>query len=94
MSEINATIVVEPITLDVTQTPITQTVTVAPIDLSVFTSAPASNPPGTPNASLQYYTTTWGKVSCLYQLKTKNLLKTNALYRLHQYNFLKHEQEQ
>jgi len=54
MSEINANIIVEPITLNVTQTPITQTVTVEPIDLSIFTAAAASNPPGAPNASLQY----------------------------------------
>lgn len=54
MSAINANIVVEPITLNVTDTSITQTVQVEPIDLSVFTAAAASNPPGTPNASLQY----------------------------------------
>ncbi len=54
MSAINANIVVEPINLNVTDTSITQTITVDPISLSVFTAAPASNPPGTPNASLQY----------------------------------------
>ena len=54
MSEINANIVVEPITLAVTQTPITQTVTVAPIDLSIFTAAPSSNPPGGTVGQLQY----------------------------------------
>jgi len=54
MSAINANIVVEPITLNVTDTSITQTVTVEPINLGVFTAAAASNPPGLPNASLQY----------------------------------------
>ena len=54
MSEINATIIVEPITLGVTQTPITQTVTVAPIDLSIFTAAPTSNPPGGIAGELQF----------------------------------------
>lgn len=54
MSAINANIIVEPITLSVTDTSITQTVTVEPINLGVFTAAPASNPPGLPNASLQY----------------------------------------
>jgi hypothetical protein len=54
MSAITANIIVEPITLDVTQTSITQTVQVEPIDLSIFTAAPASNPPGAPNGSLQY----------------------------------------
>tara|TARA_R110000823_G_scaffold28256_1_gene82370 strand:- start:35 stop:1198 length:1164 start_codon:yes stop_codon:yes gene_type:complete len=54
MAAINANIVVEPITLNVTDTSITQTVTVDPINLSVFTAAPSSNPPGSPNASLQF----------------------------------------
>lgn len=56
MSEINANIVVEPITLGVTQTSITQTVQVEPVDLSVFT---ASSPGGGGTAgSLQYKTAT------------------------------------
>jgi len=54
MSAINANIIVEPITLNVTETSITQTVTVDPINLSVFTSAGTTNPPGSPNASLQF----------------------------------------
>ena len=54
MSEINATIVVEPIQLNVTQTSITQTVAVEPIDLSIYT---ASSPGGEGTlGSLQYKT--------------------------------------
>ena len=41
MSAINANIVVEPISLNVTQSSITQTVTVEPINLGIFTSAQA-----------------------------------------------------
>ena len=59
MAAINANIVVEPITLNVTDTSITQTVTVDPINLSVFTAAPSSNPPGSPNASLQFNNCFW-----------------------------------
>jgi hypothetical protein len=53
MSEITANIIVEPITLDVTQTSITQTVQVEPIDLSIFTNTSLSSPGGT-TGQLQY----------------------------------------
>ena len=53
MAEINANIVVEPITLDVTQSSINQTVTVEPIDLSIFTNQSLSSPAGT-NGQLQF----------------------------------------
>ena len=54
MSAITANIIVEPITLSVTDTSITQTVTVEPVNLSVFTSAPSSNPPGGSSGQLQF----------------------------------------
>jgi hypothetical protein len=53
MSAINANIVVEPITLDVTQSSINQNVTLEPITLGIFSTAPVSDP-GTPDGSLQY----------------------------------------
>ena len=54
MSEINANIVVEPITLNVTESSINQTVTVEPINLSVFTSAPQNTLPGGSDTELQF----------------------------------------
>ena len=60
MSAITANIIVEPITLDVTETSITQTVTVDPIDLSVYTAAPSSNPPGGANTDIQFNNGTGG----------------------------------
>jgi hypothetical protein len=53
MSAITANIVVEPITLDITQTSITQTVQVEPIDLSIFTNTSLNSPGGT-TGQLQY----------------------------------------
>jgi trimeric autotransporter adhesin len=64
MSEINASIIVEPINLTVTDTSITQTVTVEPINLNVFTNVSESAPGGT-TGQLQYKTgpTTFGGVA-------------------------------
>jgi len=54
MSAINANIVVEPITLNVTESSINQTVTVDPINLSVYTSAPQNTSPGGSDTELQF----------------------------------------
>ncbi len=54
MSAINANIVVEPITLNVTESSINQTVTVDPINLSVYTSAPQNTLPGGSDTELQF----------------------------------------